>query len=387
MFLKIILTAIFIIIIPIAVIPLLFSVINYLPEIFLYFSFGLGREFFTEIQLNSYLSLYLSIVSIMVSVIIAYYLYKLEVQQKRKERDQELEQNKEMVFYYFDKAVTQTFKSLKNPSLLMFDPLEINEDVFVKVSSIKPLLSDDQFMLLNKIMNKYKDAFDSAGHYGSPVVEVAAQGLIELIDLPAFSTYSFHLKNAESVYSLFNPEAVELYNLLAPASKGQIYTKDRVLDKKGNVILKKVDDNIIVYNSEGQKLCEAKFDAKGVIEGNAEIFDKEGNLIFAGDFKDHHRNGDGIEYHPDGIKAKEGIWKDGKLVDGFIYDVLLADNKTLFNDEIKFLVDSYSLISMDSNDELLVGCLKVEAGETIIAQETIKDAAEVWDEYYDDKLA
>lgn len=110
-------------------------------------------------------------------------------------------------------------------------------------------------------------------------------------------------------------------------------------------------------------------------------------MIFAGNFKDHQRNGEGIEYHPDGIKAKEGIWKDGKLVDGYIYDVLLVDSKTLFNDEIKFLVDSYSLISMDSNDKLLVSCLKVEAGEKIIAQETIKDAAEVWDEYYDDKLA
>jgi hypothetical protein len=110
-------------------------------------------------------------------------------------------------------------------------------------------------------------------------------------------------------------------------------------------------------------------------------------LIFAGGFKDHQRNGEGIEYHPDGVKAKEGIWKDAKLVDGFIYDVLLADNKSLFNDEIKFLVDSYSLISMDSDDELLAGCLKIEAGEKIIAQETIKDAAEVWDEYYDDKLA
>jgi len=109
-------------------------------------------------------------------------------------------------------------------------------------------------------------------------------------------------------------------------------------------------------------------------------------LIFAGGFKDHHRNGEGIEYHSDGVKAKEGIWKDGKLVDGFIFNVLLADNKTLFNDEIKFLVDSYSLISMDSSDELLVCCLKIEAGEKIIAQETIKDAAEIWAEYYDDKL-
>jgi antitoxin component YwqK of YwqJK toxin-antitoxin module len=110
-------------------------------------------------------------------------------------------------------------------------------------------------------------------------------------------------------------------------------------------------------------------------------------LIFAGDFKDHQRNGEGKEYHPDGIKAKEGIWEDGKLVDGFIYNVLLVDNKTLFNDEINFLVDSRDLLSFDKDDELLVGCLKIEAGEKIIAQETIKDAAEVWDEYYDDKLA
>jgi membrane protein implicated in regulation of membrane protease activity len=82
---------------PVLVIPLLFSVMDYLPEVFSFLSFNLGREFFAEIQLNSYLSLYLSIISIMVSAIIAYYLYKLEVQQKRKEKDQELEQNKEMV--------------------------------------------------------------------------------------------------------------------------------------------------------------------------------------------------------------------------------------------------------------------------------------------------
>jgi cellulose synthase/poly-beta-1,6-N-acetylglucosamine synthase-like glycosyltransferase len=89
LFLKIILIALFILVSPIVLIPFLFSVINYLPDLFSYISFNLGREFFAEINLSNYLSLYLAIVSILVSVIIAVSLYRFEKYQERRERDQQ----------------------------------------------------------------------------------------------------------------------------------------------------------------------------------------------------------------------------------------------------------------------------------------------------------
>lgn len=128
MFLKIILTVICIIMFPIVLSPVLFSVINYLPEIFSDLSFNLGREFFAEIQLSSYLSLYLAVVSILVSVNIAYFFYKVEIQQKKREKYQRLNQNKEVTFFFFARAVEYAFKSQLETFWENFDFVDINEN-------------------------------------------------------------------------------------------------------------------------------------------------------------------------------------------------------------------------------------------------------------------
>jgi len=99
---------------------------NYLPEIFSYLSFNLGREFFAEIELGSYLSLYLAIISILVSAIIAISIYRLGKQQEQREKNQQLRQNKEYVLLILDKAFSQAFKSLQNESTIFIAPVDFN---------------------------------------------------------------------------------------------------------------------------------------------------------------------------------------------------------------------------------------------------------------------
>lgn len=376
-----ILSIILIIISPVVIIPLLFSMINYLPEIFSFISPNLGLEFFARITSVNYLTLYLSILSIMASVIIAVLLYRLEVEQKRKEKSRKLKQNKEMVFFFFDKAVVQAFKSQQELFWDSFDFVDINDNIFVKINSIKALMNNDKFMLLNKVMDKLKNIFDLDRNDGYPVVRDAVDDLMELITITEYSTYQYHLKNTQSVYDLFNDEAITLYNLLAPDNKQKIYRKDKIFDEDGNVILKRENEKTRIYDSDGTKLCDAKFDKKGIVEGKAKIFNYEGILIFDGEFVDNQRNGQGVEYLSNRIKTKEGTWKDGKLIDGIIYDVLLEDEDNLSLDEIHFLADNRHFFSETDND-LLVGHLKVKNEDYHIMENSLKNAAEVIDNYY-----
>jgi hypothetical protein len=385
LFLKIILTAILIIIFPVLVIPLLFSVMNYLPEIFSFLSFNLGREFFAEIQLNSYLSLYLSIISIMVSAIIAISLFRFEKEQERREKARQQKQNKEMVFFFFERAITQAFNSQQETFWGSFDFVEINDSIFSRINSIKSLMSNEQFILLNRIIDKLKKIYELERDDNYPVVRPAVDELMELITIPVYPTFQYHLKQSNSVFDLLNKDVIELYNILAPDDKAKIYSKDKILNRDGNVILEKEDELFRVYDSEGQKICEAEFDEQGIVEGEAEIFNFEGTLIYDGEFANHQRNGQGVEYLYDRIKTKEGTWQDGELVDGVIYNVLLNDAETLFLDEPQFLYKSTHLFSAtDTGNDLLVGHLKLNDDDYHIMQNSLRDATEVLKRYYEE---
>lgn len=364
-------------------IPFLFSVINYLPDLFSYISFNLGREFFAEIHLSNYLSLYLAIVSILVSVIIAYFLYKVEIQQKKRENYQQLNQNKDMTFFFFDRAVEQAFKSQQEIFWDSFDFVDINDNVFTRINSLKSLLSNDQFMLLNKIMDKLKNICELEKIDNYPVIRVVVDDLMELITIPEYTVFQFHLKKAKTVYDLFNEKAVELYNILVPDDKQKIYFKDKIFDQNRNLILERNGDKTKIFDASGRKICDAVVDHKGIVEGEAKIFDYEGILKFEGEFKNHQRNGQGVEYLPDRIKTREGTWQDGKLVDGIIYDVLFEDEETLFLDEPQFLHKSRNLFSSTGSDtNLYVGHLNVKDGEYQVMQKSLRDGAEVLEQYY-----
>lgn len=385
MFLKIILTVILIIIFPVLLIPLLFSVMNYLPEIFSFLSFNLGREFFAEIQLNSYLSLYLSIISIMVSAFIAISLFRFEKEQERREKARQQKQNKEMVFFFFERAITQAFNSQQETFWDSFDFVDINDSIFSRINSIKSLMSNEQFILINRIIDKLKKIYELERDDNYPVVRPAVDELMELITIPVYSTFQYHLNQSKSVFDLLNKDVIELYNILAPDDKAKIYSKDKILNRDGNVILEKEYELFRVYDSEDQKICEAEFDEQGIVAGEAKIFNFEGTLIYDGEFANHQRNGQGVEYLYDRIKTKEGTWQDGELVDGVIYNVILNNSETLFLDEPQFLYKSTHLFSAtDTDNDLLVGHLKLNDGDYHIMQNSLRDAAEVLKSYYEE---
>lgn len=358
---------------------------NYLPEIFSFLSFNLGREFFAEIQLNSYLSLYLSIISIMVSAIIAISLFRFEKEQERREKARQQKQNKEMVFFFFERAITQAFNSQQETFWDSFDFVDINDSIFSRINSIKSLLSNEQFILLNKIIDKFRKIYELERDDNYPVIRPAVDELMELITIPVYPIFQYHLKQSKSVLDLLNENVIELYNILEPDDKAKIYSKDKILNRDGNVILEKENELFRVYDGEGQKICEGEFDEQGIVEGEAKIFDFEGTLVYDGEFDNHQRNGQGVEYLPHRIKTKEGTWQGGELVDGVIYNVLLTDAETLFLNEPKFLHKSRNLFSpTDTGNDLLVGHLKVNDGDYHIMQNSLRDAAKVLERYYDE---
>ncbi|MBF8436524.1 hypothetical protein I0Q91_05505 [Halanaerobiaceae bacterium Z-7014] len=210
-----------------------------------------------------------------------------------------------------------------------------------------------------------------------PVIRDAVADLMKLITVPEYSSFQFQLKKAETVYDLFNERAIVIYNILAPDDRQQIYFKDKIFDQNNNLILERDGDKTKIFNSDGRQICDAVFDSQGIVKGNAEIFDYEGNLKFEGEFENHQWNGQGVEYLYDRIKTKEGTWQEGELVDGVIYNVLLEDEETLFTDEPQFLHQSEHLFSLaDTDNELLVGHLKVNDGDYHIMQNSLKKAKE-----------
>lgn len=262
--------------------------------------------------------------------------------------------------------------------------MDINDSIFSRINSIKSLLSNEQFILLNRIIDKLKKIYELERDDNYPVVRPAVDELMELITIPVYSTFQYHLKQSKSVFDLLNKDAIELYNILAPDDKAKIYSKDKILNRDGNVILEKGNDLFRVYDSEGQKICEAEFDEQGIVAGEAKIFNFEGTLIYDGEFANHQRNGQGVEYLYDRIKTKEGTWQDGELVDGVIYNVLLNDAESLFLDELQFLYKSTHLFSAtDTDNDLLVGHLKLNDGDYYIMQNSLRDAAAVLQSYYE----
>jgi hypothetical protein len=321
----------------------------------------------------------------MVSAIIAISLFRFEKEQERREKARQQKQNKEMVFFFFERAITQVFNSQQEKFWDIFDFVDISDSVFSRVNSIKSLMNNEQFMLLNKIIDKLKKIYELERDDNYPVVRPAVDELMELITIPGYSTFQYHLKQSKSVFDLLNKDAIELYNILAPDDKAKIYSKDKILNHVGNVILEKGNELFRVYGSEGQKICEAEFDTKGIVEGEAKIFDFEGTLIYDGEFENHHRSGQGVEYLYDRIKTKEGAWQDGELVDAVIYNVLLNDDETLFLDEPQFLCKSTHLFSAtDTDNDLLVGHLKLNDDDYHIMQNSLRDAAEVLKSYYEE---
>ena len=228
-----------------------------------------------------------------------------------------------MIFFFFDRAIEQAFKSQQETFWNSFDFVDINENIFTRINSLKNLLNNEQFMLLNKIMDKLKRLSELELIDNYPVIRDAVADLMKLITVPEYSSFQFQLKKVETVYDLFNKRAILIYNILAPDNKQQIYFKDKIFDQNGNLILERDGDKTKIFNSDGHQVCDAVFDSQGIVKGNAEIYDYEGNLKFVGEFANHQRNGQGVEFLYDRIKTKEGSWQDGELIDGIIYNVLL----------------------------------------------------------------
>jgi hypothetical protein len=236
-------------------------------------------------------------------------------------------------------------------------------------------MSNEQFMLLNKIIDKLKDINELEKNDNYSVVRPAVDELMELITIPVYSTFQYHLKQSKSVWDLSNKDTIELYNILAPDDKAKIYSKDKILNKDGNVILETENELFRVFDSDGHKICEAGFDKQGIVEGEAKIFDFRGTLIYEGEFENHQRNGQGVEYLYNRIKTKEGTWQDGELVDGVIYNVLIWEDKSLFADQLCFLADEiYSFSSPESYDGLYVCSFSVNNGKLHVIDNSIKPA-------------
>ena len=280
-----------------------------------------------------------------------------------------------MVFFFFERAITQVFNSQQETFWDSFEFVDINDNIFSKINSIKSLMNNEQFMLLNKIIDKLKNIYELERDDNYPVVRPAVDELMELITIPVYSTFQYHLKQSKSVWDLLNKDAIELYNILAPDDKAKIYSKDKVLNKDGNVIFEKENELFRVYDSDGQKICETEFDKKGIVEGEAKIFDFEGTLIYDGEFENHQRNGQGVEYLYDRIKIKEGIWQNGELVDGVIYNVLIWEDKSLYADQLCFLAEEIDRFSSPKSYEGLYVCsFSVNNGKRHVINNSIKPA-------------
>jgi len=61
---------------------------------------------------------------------------------------------------------------------------------------------------------------------------------------------------------------------------------------------------------------------------------------------------------------------------------LLAHDNTLFNNKINYLAKNRNLLSFNNSNRLLVGCLRIENGEQIIAEGTIENTMDAWNERY-----
>ena len=171
---------------------------------------------------------------------------------------------------------------------------------------------------------------------------------MKLITLPFYPLYHFKIAKPSNIYDVMNEDAIEIFNLLTEKENKTTFSYGTKYDINGRALFNNQPNGYFkVYDSDGNILCNAIIDNRGIVDGKAKIFDEDIYIEYEGNFKNRKRYGEGIEYFAEWFPIevkKKGQWKDDNLVAGTVYKVILDDKNEIYKsdeDTIYTQLDGY----------------------------------------------
>ncbi|MCK9267770.1 MAG: hypothetical protein M0P14_03535 [Alkaliphilus sp.] len=348
-------------ILPALLIPITFSIIKYSVDKLPNFPITVILSLSEAIPIGEYLSLYLSMLGVIATVVLAYFIYRLERNNENQAEREEIKRVKRILSVLLETGLQRAFQSQLDDEWEYFDFIRITESHIGLIASIGHLLSEEQFLCLNKIMETLKDIADHEKNGDPGDAKISVKRLMRIITVPVYPMYIFYMKNLRTVYDVMNEQIIEIINIISEKGNKETFSYEAKYDADSNIMFESSPDNRFkIYDKTGKIICDALFDKNGILDGTAKVFCEEGYLEFDGLFVDGKRHGQGSEYMHNGRIGREGEWKEDQLINGIIYDVMLNEKGELFLDSIERAGGPFLLYDLERySEELKVGNVKI----------------------------
>ena len=282
-------------------------------------------------------STYLSILSIEASTLVAIAVYWM---QKRGEKLKEMEQKMQAKNSLFSTLVASLKEVYDLSRLDLYEDQEyrfirISEKHFEALTEIHGL-TDEDIRLLNNVLKELECLveYEKEGEVGE--IRIHMEKLISNIMIPPYVQYKYIVAEPNDAFEVMNEHMLSILRKFdyTPGSEG----KSKYFSKSGDIIIEyDKAGKAMVYDKAGEKICHAFVDNKGIREGWARLY-QDNKILYEGEWKNYKKHGQGIEYLKDygnsQYVSKEGIWKNGELWDGKIYDVLVYSDGRFLDDLI-----------------------------------------------------
>lgn len=337
---------------------------------------SLVLDFSESMTSGEYIALYFSILGVIATITLAYLIYRLERSNEKRAEQEEIKRVKRTLMVLLHNGINRAIKSQKDDEWVVFDFIRVTDNHIGMVASIGHLLSEEQFLYLNQIMETLKDIAENEKNGDTGDAKISVERLMRLITIPVYPMYRFYMKNLKSISDVMSVEALQIFSILSDNEK--TFSNGIRYNSMGNKLFDCSPDNRYkVYDDSENVICDATVDNNGIIEGKAKIFHEDGFLEFEGSFIDGKRCGRGVEYLSNGRKGKDGEWQADQLINGIIYDVKLDASGKVFTDTIQQIENSSDLYDLEKySSELKVGNIRIINGQMKVVKESVKKAVD-----------
>lgn len=374
----IILIAIAAIILPSVVIPLIALSLEVFTSILPKLPVSMAIDFSETMSSVEYIALYFSLLGVIATIILAYLIYRLEQSNKKRAEEEEISRVKRTLYVLLENGINRAIKSKNDDEWLTFDFIRVTDNHIGMIASIGHLLTEEQFLNLNQILETLKDIAVHEKNGNPYDAKMSVDRLMGLITIPFYPKYHFYMKNLKSIYDVMSKETLAIFNLLVADDNERSFTYGITYNSEEKKLFRNYQDNhFIVYDEFENIICDATFDERGMMTGKAKTFYEKDLLEYDGLFRDGKRSGWGIEYLFDERKGKEGEWEADQLINGVIYDVILDIEGKVFMDTIQQIESSSDPYDLERYaSELKVGNVRVINGQMEVVKESIIKAAD-----------
>lgn len=271
-------------------------------------------------DLNTAVSLYLSMVGIMVTIFLTWYVYRSEQRRNEREAKREEEDAKRMVA-----AVLRT--GLRQAIYCAGGYLKITDELLRATTPAGRSLSVKQAQDLSEFMRTLQSIGDTELDDWCDAGEKAWRFALRFLPEPAelFRERILETKNWEW---LVGGSARELLESLGSPLDPQ---PEIFLDKSGHMVYQEyLPGRYRVWAEDERVLLDGAVEGEEVMDGYAELRDRPDRQRYCGHYLDGCRHGAGVVYYSDGeieCISREGLWKKGELFNGMIYHVVHDDSE------------------------------------------------------------